>query len=146
VTAAAREIAGALLWRPGGAMLLQHRDDRPGVSDPGKWSLFGGGVEPGEDPEAALLRELDEELGFRPDRCQPFLTLDAGDKVFHLFLARIDLPLEALTLGEGQGFAYVAPDEALAGYDLADTARLALEVFRLYRGFRSARGLGAPVA
>lgn len=145
MTAPVRQIAGALLWHPENRVLLQHRDDRPGMAEAGKWALFGGGIESGEDVESALLRELDEEIGFRPELYRPFLTLDAGDKLFHLFLARIDLPLAALTLREGQGFAYVAPAAALADYDLADTARLALEVYRLYRDFRAARGLGAPM-
>ncbi|HKI56521.1 MAG TPA: NUDIX domain-containing protein [Trueperaceae bacterium] len=140
-----RHIAGALLWNPALGVLLQHRDDRPGVADRGKWSLFGGGMEAGEDAEAAMLRELEEELGFVPGRYHPFLTLEAGEAVFHLFLARIELPLEGLTLSEGQGFAYLAPVEALAAYDLSDTARLTIEVFQLYRGFRSARGLDGPI-
>lgn len=31
--------------------------------DSGRWSLIGGGVEPGEGPRAALQREVREELG-----------------------------------------------------------------------------------
>ncbi|OEI67858.1 DNA mismatch repair protein MutT [Curtobacterium sp. ER1/6] len=31
--------------------------------DSGRWSLIGGGVEPGEEPRAALQREVREELG-----------------------------------------------------------------------------------
>ncbi len=30
--------------------------------DSGLWSFIGGGVEPGEDPTAALIREVEEEL------------------------------------------------------------------------------------
>lgn len=140
-----RHVAGAVLLHPDGRVLLQHRDAYPEVTDAGKWSLFGGGMEPGEDAEAAMLRELGEEIGFAPARYHPFLTLDAGDAVFHLFLARIEVPLEALELAEGQGFAYVPPGEALAAYDLSDTARLTLEVLRLYGRFRGARGLPAPI-
>jgi 8-oxo-dGTP pyrophosphatase MutT (NUDIX family) len=142
---ARRPIAGAVLWNPDGTVLLQHRDDVPGVKDAGKWSLFGGGIEPGEDPETAMLRELDEEIGYRPASYHPFLVLRARTAVFHLFLAMIREPLGRLQLTEGQGFAYLAPEDALAAYDLSDTARTALGVLQLYRDFRAGQGLAGPL-
>lgn len=53
-----------------GAYALCLRDGRvllariaPGGIDAGMWTLPGGGVEWGEDPNVAVLRELDEETG-----------------------------------------------------------------------------------
>ncbi|MEM6628382.1 MAG: NUDIX domain-containing protein [Bacteroidota bacterium] len=34
----------------------------------GQWDLPGGKIEVGEDPEATLLREIEEETGLHPDR------------------------------------------------------------------------------
>jgi 8-oxo-dGTP diphosphatase len=47
----------------GRAYGLQLRDNIPGIAYPGMWSLFGGALEPDEDPEQGLRREIMEELG-----------------------------------------------------------------------------------
>lgn len=56
--------------------VLQLRDDKPGISAPGMWSLFGGGVVEGEEPQAALLREVEEELSIRLPTCQSLWTVE----------------------------------------------------------------------
>lgn len=126
-------------------MLLQHRDDDPSIIDAGRWSLFGGGIEGSEDSDEALLRELHEEIGMRPSDFEPFLTFPGARAYYNVYLVRIDAPLEALDLGEGQGFDYVQPEEALRSLDLASSARVALEMLLAYRRFRTREGLD-PVA
>lgn len=59
-----RNVAAAVMVAEDGRYLLQLRDDRPGLMMRGHWALFGGGIEPGESDEAALRRELAEELGW----------------------------------------------------------------------------------
>lgn len=50
------------ILKVGNRFVLQLRDDKPGISAPGMWSLFGGLLEKGETPEEALTREIEEEL------------------------------------------------------------------------------------
>jgi 8-oxo-dGTP diphosphatase len=53
-------VVGAALF-DGGRLLAARRSAPPALA--GRWELPGGKVEPGETPEAALVRELREELG-----------------------------------------------------------------------------------
>ncbi len=54
---------------PDGRYLLQLRDDKPGLPLRDHWVVFGGQIEIGEAPEAALRRELTEELDYLTREC-----------------------------------------------------------------------------
>ena len=54
-------VVAAALTNESGAILLQKRPDHASMG--GLWEFPGGKVEAGEAPEAALTRELFEELG-----------------------------------------------------------------------------------
>lgn len=54
------EVVAAVIERDGRVLIGQRRQ---GGRHPGKWEFPGGKVEPGEEPRAALARELREELG-----------------------------------------------------------------------------------
>jgi 8-oxo-dGTP diphosphatase len=54
-------VVAAALTNESGAILLQKRPDDASMG--GLWEFPGGKVEAGESPEAALARELFEELG-----------------------------------------------------------------------------------
>ncbi|MEB3826893.1 NUDIX hydrolase [Phormidium sp. CCY1219] len=56
----------AIIYRDDGCLLIQQRDNTPGLPFPNTWTLFGGLVESGESLEDALKRELIEELGCLP--------------------------------------------------------------------------------
>ncbi|MCE9633748.1 MAG: Nudix family hydrolase [Methylophilales bacterium] len=64
--------AVAVLVRPDGKVLLGQRPE--GKSWAGWWEFPGGKIEDGETAEQGLQRELDEELGVRATRFNPWLT------------------------------------------------------------------------
>ncbi|KAF1718739.1 NUDIX domain-containing protein [Pseudoxanthomonas wuyuanensis] len=70
------DCVGALLVR-GGRVLLGKRSQDVWLA--GAWDVFGGHVETGESAEAALRRELEEELGITPRGFSLLATLD-GDQ------------------------------------------------------------------
>ncbi|MFJ2518202.1 NUDIX hydrolase [Cellulosimicrobium cellulans] len=55
-----RVAAYAVIVREDGRMLLPHWSE----GDHGGWTLPGGGIDPGEHPEAAAVREVAEETGY----------------------------------------------------------------------------------
>lgn len=66
------EVSAAVLTQPGGRVLLAQRP--PGKVYAGYWEFPGGKVEPGESLEAALVRELHEELGIVVTRACRWIT------------------------------------------------------------------------
>jgi ADP-ribose pyrophosphatase YjhB (NUDIX family) len=56
------KVAGTLLVQ-NGQYVFQHRDDKPGIAEPGTYSLWGGMLEEGESVVEGALRELKEETG-----------------------------------------------------------------------------------
>jgi 8-oxo-dGTP diphosphatase len=65
-------VAAAVIEHPDGRFLLAQRP--PGKVYAGYWEFPGGKIEPGETAEAALRRELDEELGIDVVESLPWLT------------------------------------------------------------------------
>lgn len=108
------EVAVGFIVADDGRVLLQHRDDKPGLPSAGMWGFFGGHVEPGETAEQAFLREMDEELGWRPRHLEGFgsVVAEHGPRqvIAHRFAAHLDVPLASLRLREGQGLGLFAPD------------------------------------
>lgn len=94
------EVAIAILQR-GDHFLLQLRDNIPTIVYAGYWGFFGGHLEPGESPEAAVLREVEEEIGYVIPSIKKF-GIYADEKVIrHVFHAPLKVEPTELTLTEG---------------------------------------------
>jgi 8-oxo-dGTP diphosphatase len=109
-------VCAALVDDAGRVLLAERPDGKPMA---GLWEFPGGKVQPGETPEAALARELEEELGIGVDRgaLEPLVFASHGYAAFHVVLL---LYLCRRWTGEAvprerQRLAWVAP-AALATY------------------------------
>ena len=116
------DAAVALITVGAGNYLMQLRDQKPGIFYPGYWGLFGGAVDPGESPDRALRRELEEELGLQVDTMRYFteFTFDFSfSGLGHIARKVFEVPLEnsvieQLVLREGAAMQIFAAREILA--------------------------------
>ncbi|MBI3334506.1 NUDIX domain-containing protein [Candidatus Pacearchaeota archaeon] len=112
-----------------GKYLFIQRDDKPQITNPGKWDLVGGEIESGETADTALLREAREELGeslvlvrlkkigghsLGPEHAPAHKSLPLELEVWY---AETETPLEALHVIEGQRAGYFSFEE-LGNLDL----------------------------
>jgi 8-oxo-dGTP diphosphatase len=106
-------VAAAALVNRDGAVLLAQRPQ--GKSLAGLWEFPGGKIESGENPEAALCRELAEELGLDldPKDLKPLTFASHAYADFHLLM-----PLWTARRWhgeprgqEGQQLAWVQPED-----------------------------------
>jgi 8-oxo-dGTP diphosphatase len=100
-------VAACALIDADGRVLLAKRP--PGRPLAGLWEFPGGKVEAGETPEAALVRELDEELAIKvaPKCLAPFSFASHSYEAFHLLL-----PLYVCRRWEGEVTAQLGQELA----------------------------------
>ncbi|MGR3434415.1 MAG: (deoxy)nucleoside triphosphate pyrophosphohydrolase [Shimia sp.] len=114
-------VSAVALIDPDGRVLLAQRPE--GKSMAGLWEFPGGKVKRGETPEAALIRELREELGIDTwASCLAPLTFAShGYDDFHLLMPLFACRKWAGTpqAREGQTLAWVRPNR-LRDYPMPD--------------------------
>ncbi len=112
-------VSAVALIDPDGRVLLAQRPE--GKSLAGLWEFPGGKVEPGETPEAALIRELKEELDIDTwTSCLAPLTFASHSYPdFHLLMPLFACRRwqGAVRPAEGQKLAWVKPN-ALRDYPM----------------------------
>jgi mutator protein MutT len=109
----------AVIEREGHVLIAQRPPDK---LLPLKWEFPGGKVEPGEDPAAAIIREIREELGCTvvPTRALPPFTHDYKTVVIEMipFLCALAPGSPEPHPHEHVALAWVPP-AGLRTYDLA---------------------------
>ena len=112
-----RSYVGALLVDTNGKLIAQQRDDKPGITNPGMVSLFGGTSHEGESPIETLRRELQEELELEVNSNNLLLQTvkhENGTNVACSIYIVTGVDAEKLKLHEGAGFATGTPEELLS--------------------------------
>ena len=83
-------------------LFVQKRSKDPPPS-PHMYGMFGGGIEEGETPEAALFREVREELDYHPRDVIFFRRYEYSDYELNVFLSKVDECFESeITVLEGE--------------------------------------------
>ena len=111
-----------------GKLVIQLRDDKPGLLFSSHWATLGGGIEAGETPDEAMRRELGEEI-----EPAPLVTFwryfehtyhVRGEKRMvanHVYVGQLPCALDDIILYEGQrlgAFAAHEIDELPVAYGL----------------------------
>ncbi|GGV70529.1 hypothetical protein GCM10010277_81590 [Streptomyces longisporoflavus] len=106
--------AVAIIANRRGELLLHLRDDLPGIAWPGHWSVLGGGCDPGEEPAAAIVRELDGEAGLDGDGLSELFEIrdeHGSGQLITFFSAAWNGDEAELPLSEGVKLQFFAPKD-----------------------------------
>ena len=126
-----RSYVGALLVDTNGKLIAQQRDDKPGITNPGMVSLFGGTSHEGESPIETLRRELQEELELEVNSNNLLLQTvkhENGTNVACSIYIITGVDAEKLKLHEGAGFAVGTPEDLLSR-SVTGVTQQAIEAF-----------------
>lgn len=109
------EVAIAILHQ-GNHFLLQLRDDIPGILYPGHWGFFGGHIEPGEDADQGVRRELLEEIGYVPPQLELFQRTEDERVIRYFYQGALTVSVEQLELNEGQDLGLCSVADIQRGF------------------------------
>ena len=120
--------ASVVVVRKDGAVLMQHRDNKPGIFWPDYWYYPAGTVDKGENFKVVAIRELKEEINYTPNQVHPLVdeiyARSDGEKVNrHIFWTIYD-NLQEIICNEGADMRFVKPNEYTGKKFLSGQERL----------------------
>lgn len=126
-----RNVAVVVFYDQEGNIVVQKRGSASKLGE--KYGLWGGQIEKGETPEQAIKRELQEELGFVPEKLDfwcNFSYIVSEEGKYNgwsinqsVFISPITLELEKAETHEGEGMIKMTIDEAInsRGFSIGGT-------------------------
>ena len=122
-------VIAAVITDVRGRILLARRTDGRDLA--GLWEFPGGKREPGESPEQALVRELQEELGITVQVGPPLINVpqEYPDKRLHLDVRHVTAWTGVPRGIEGQALAWITPDK-LPSYNMPPADRPVVAALR----------------
>jgi 8-oxo-dGTP diphosphatase len=108
--------ASTILINNEGKFILQKRDDKPGIRDPGMLTAWGGAAEGSERPIDAAIREIKEETNLRPNendfeffgKYVRQYKIDNKQVINYVFILR-GIDERMLKIYEGQNYQVIDP-------------------------------------
>ena len=118
-----RQVAGVVLYDKDLNLVFQVRGNANKVGE--LYSFFGGSVKPGETPKQAVLRELSEEITYKPKKLKYMGKFEyvieeeypwKGTKIIqHVYISPATNELLQSEVHEGDGMIVISLEEAIKG-------------------------------
>lgn len=125
--------SGVLLKTADNKLILQQRDNKPGITNPGMIAIFGGTAKKGETPIDCAKREIAEEVNLtvndkdlKPLGVYKVDVPNVGKVESHIYLVE-NVKEKDLHLNEGKSLFILDPDKNMAKLNLTPVCRLVLE-------------------
>lgn len=131
--------SGVILVTKENTILLQQRDNKPGIKNPNCITTFGGAMNDNETPLEGAIRELQEETNLKPNPeelifFEDFLKQedDGSDTTLKIFLLN-NVEKEGLEIYEGQGYVEIRKEDDLSNINLSPTGKkIVMEYFNRF--------------
>ncbi|ELS01304.1 ADP-ribose pyrophosphatase [Xenococcus sp. PCC 7305] len=100
--------------------LMQLRDDIEGILYPGQWGFFGGHLDPGENPEVGVKRELIEEINYVIEKPKFYKCYADHKAERYIFYSPLTVDINELELNEGWDLDLVPVENIQHGFHYSD--------------------------